>query len=234
MGIARSPRPGAGLVKRALFQVHLWIGVGIGLYVMLISLSGSMIVFRRELDRAICPGPGQSIACEPAWVTWLAQLHDDLLAGHAGRVANGVGAILIVTLAIAGLVIWWPGRASWWRHMSVRRGVGGRRLTLDLHNMLGFWLFVFVMLWALGGIYFGFPDVFNALADTFKSGDQETPASLAMQESYAVLARLHFGRAYGLSIKVLWGVLGLIPCVLFVTGALMWWWRVVRRPRVTR
>ena len=234
MGRARSPRPDAGPVKRALFQVHLWIGVGIGLYVMLICLSGSAIVFRREFDRALCPGPGQSIGCEPGWVSWLAELHDDLLVGHAGRLVNGVGAILILVLAIAGIVIWWPGRASWWRHMSLRRGVGGRRFTLDLHNMLGFWMFVLVLLWALGGIYFGFPDVFNSLADAFKAGDEETSASLALQEAYAVLARLHFGRAYGLSIKILWVILGLMPCVLFVTGTLMWWWRVVRRPRITR
>jgi uncharacterized iron-regulated membrane protein len=229
MGGARSTA-----LKRALFQVHLWIGIGIGLYVMLISLSGSVIVFRRELDRAVCPGPGQTIACEPAFVTWLAELHDDLLIGHTGRLLNGVGALFVVALAIAGLVIWWPGRSGWWRHMSLRRGVGGRRFTLDLHNMLGFWLFVFVLVWALGGIYFGFPDLFNSISDAFKAGEEETAASMAVQEGYAVLARLHFGRAYGLSIKILWGILGLMPCILFITGTLMWWWRVVRRPRVTR
>ena len=34
-----------------LFQVHLWVGIGIGLYVLLISLSGSAVVYRRELNR---------------------------------------------------------------------------------------------------------------------------------------------------------------------------------------
>ena len=227
-------RPRAAWLKRAFFQAHLWIGIGIGLYVVLISLSGSVIVFRREMDRALCPGPGQSIACEPAFVTWLARLHDDLLGGHTGRLVNGVGAILIAMLAIAGLVVWWPGRSGWWRRMSLRRGVGGRRFTLDLHNMLGFWLVVLIFVWALGGIYFAFPDPFNELADAFKAGDEESATSMIVQDSLAVLARLHFGRAYGLSIKILWGILGLVPCILFVTGTLMWWWRVVRRPRVTR
>jgi uncharacterized iron-regulated membrane protein len=231
---ATASRPHSSLLRRALFQVHLWIGIGIGLYVLLISLSGSVIVFRREMDRALCPGPGLTIACEPPFVTWLAALHDDLLSGHTGRLANGIGAILVATLAIAGLVIWWPGRSGWWRRMSLRRGVGGRRFTLDLHNMLGFWLFVFVFVWALGGIYFAFPDVFNALSDAFKVGDEETASSMVVQDILAILARLHFGRAYGLSIKILWGILGLMPCVLCVTGVLMWWWRVVRRPRLTR
>jgi uncharacterized iron-regulated membrane protein len=221
-------------LQRAFFQIHLWIGIALSLYVLVISLSGSVIVFRRELDRALCPGPGKTIACEPAFVTWLANFHDNLLADHTGRLVNGVGAILIAVLAIAGLVVWWPGRSGWWRRMSLRRGVGGRRFTLDLHHMLGFWLFIFVFVWALGGIYFAFPEVFNALADAFKAGEEETPASLLVQDGLAGLARLHFGRAYGLSIKILWGILGLLPCVLLVTGVLMWWWRVVRRPPVTR
>jgi len=229
MALARSSR-----LKRAFFQIHLWIGIALSLYVLVICLSGSVIVFRRELDRALCPGPGTTVACEPAFVTWLAEFHDNLLADHAGRLVNGVGAILIAVLAIAGLVVWWPGRSNWWRRMSVRRGVGGRRFTLDLHNMLGFWLFIFVFVWALGGIYFAFPDVFNALADAFKVGEEETPPSLLVQDGLAILARLHFGRAYGLTIKILWGILGLIPLVLLVTGVLMWWWRVIRRPRVTR
>ena len=41
-------------VRRALFQIQLWTGVGIG-YAVLMSLSGSLIVFRRELDKALCP-----------------------------------------------------------------------------------------------------------------------------------------------------------------------------------
>src|SRR5579871_2654413 len=42
-------RPQSLWVRKALFQVHLWVGIGIGLYVLLISVSGSAIVYRREL-----------------------------------------------------------------------------------------------------------------------------------------------------------------------------------------
>jgi uncharacterized iron-regulated membrane protein len=41
--------------RRALFQVHLWTGLAIGLYILVISLSGSAIVLRQELDKAFCP-----------------------------------------------------------------------------------------------------------------------------------------------------------------------------------
>jgi len=36
-------------LRKALFQVHLWTGIGAGLYVLLISISGSAIVFRNEI-----------------------------------------------------------------------------------------------------------------------------------------------------------------------------------------
>ena len=38
-------------IRRAIFQVHLWMGIGVGLYILLISVSGSAVVYRRELNR---------------------------------------------------------------------------------------------------------------------------------------------------------------------------------------
>jgi len=38
-------------LRRAVFQVHLWTGVTLGLYVAVLSLTGSVIVYRIELDR---------------------------------------------------------------------------------------------------------------------------------------------------------------------------------------
>jgi len=35
--------------------VHLWSGVGLSLYILVICASGSAIVFRRELNKAFCP-----------------------------------------------------------------------------------------------------------------------------------------------------------------------------------
>ena len=40
---------------RALFQLHLWAGIGLGLYVLFISVTGSAIVFRRDLGRVLTP-----------------------------------------------------------------------------------------------------------------------------------------------------------------------------------
>lgn len=42
-------RPQGVWLRKAIFQIHLWTGIGLGLYVVLISVSGSAIVFRNEL-----------------------------------------------------------------------------------------------------------------------------------------------------------------------------------------
>jgi uncharacterized iron-regulated membrane protein len=38
---------------------------------------------------------------------------------------------------------------------------------------------------------------------------------------------LHFGNFAGWKVKALWVALGLIPSLLFVTGTIMWWNRVL-------
>ena len=42
-------RPQGVWLRRALFQIHLWTGIGTGLYVLMISITGSAIVFRNEI-----------------------------------------------------------------------------------------------------------------------------------------------------------------------------------------
>ena len=50
-------RPQNVWLRRALFQVHLWTGIGLGLYVVLMSVTGSAVVFRRELTRSLAREP---------------------------------------------------------------------------------------------------------------------------------------------------------------------------------
>ena len=45
-------QPQTVFLRKAAFQVHLWIGIGLGLYIVMLSLTGSFLVFRREMDEA--------------------------------------------------------------------------------------------------------------------------------------------------------------------------------------
>ena len=43
--------------RRIIFQIHLWSGLAIGLYIVAISVSGSILVYRSELRQAYEPQP---------------------------------------------------------------------------------------------------------------------------------------------------------------------------------
>ncbi|MDA9909843.1 PepSY domain-containing protein [Gammaproteobacteria bacterium] len=43
--------PHTTLLHRVLFQVHLWLGIGLGLYILVISVSGSAVVLRPQFVR---------------------------------------------------------------------------------------------------------------------------------------------------------------------------------------
>lgn len=50
-------RPQNVWLRRALFQIHLWTGIALGLYILAISVSGSAIVFRNEIYEHADDGP---------------------------------------------------------------------------------------------------------------------------------------------------------------------------------
>ena len=49
-------------LRRALLQVHLWSGIGLGLYIFFISITGSVLVYRNELFEIFTPDPYISTA----------------------------------------------------------------------------------------------------------------------------------------------------------------------------
>jgi uncharacterized iron-regulated membrane protein len=279
-------------VRKALFQVHLWTGIGVGLYILLICVSGSVLVYRSELLRTFSKRPtivaasGQRMTPEDltkaaqhgypgyevteVWqpknpnqaveislkrgqgttirlfhpysgedlgnklrvgyrfTMWLLDFHDNLLFGHSGRLVNGIGALLVVLLSLTGAVIWWPGIKKWRRSLSIGWRANWKRLNWDLHSAVGFWTFAFVFMWGISGIYFAFPDPFQAVVDFFDPYDSLQRQPRVGDTMLAWLARLHFGRFAGWSVKALWAFFGLVPPFLFVTGGLMWWNRVIR------
>ena len=178
-------------------------------------------------------------------VSELLDLHDNLLAGPTGRKVNGVGALALLILAATGLAIWWPGIRSWRRSLTVSRGLGWKSLTWRLHSMIGFWTLGFTVIFGLSGIYLVIPEKFQDLADWL---DPITAVNGGLRISDSViywLAFLHFGRINGIGIpcsgpglcdqttKAVWAIFGLAPAVMFVTGAMLWWLRVLR-PRLAK
>ena len=119
-----------------------------------------------------------------------------------------------------------PGRKRWLRSLYVQFGSGWRRTNWSLHSALGFWTAVVLIMWGSSGVYLVFPNPFNAAADFIEPFDDESFEPRTVDEILRWLARLHFGRFGGLGVKILWAALGVVPPVLFATGAIMWWNRI--------
>jgi uncharacterized iron-regulated membrane protein len=187
--------------RRAVFHIHLWVGVAVGLYIVLMSITGSVIVFRNQL-------PSTSL------IEWIVDLHENLLFGMNGRFVNGIGALCVIALCLSGAVIWWPGILDWRRALTLNWRAPFARFSWDLHSALGFWLFLFVLMWGTSGLYFAFPQPFNALFGFIDPGDRFTDQTLLW------LSLLHFGR-FGWFSEALWTFLGLMPGLLAITGVFL-------------
>ena len=284
-------------LRRAAFQIHLWIGLAIGLYVVMLSITGSALVYRIELDRwfatprptflrDVKPLPKEQLEAAalrryPGWtvtrvgdritrrnptieiwverdglkkerlfnpytgedlgdavtkgelaVLWLARLHDELLFDRPGKYWNGVGSLAFTLLVITGAVVWWPGISRWRRSLGVHLRGGWKRINWDLHSAMGFWILLFMVVWGISGVYLGIPEPFANFVDAISDPEIEYGAR-AGDIILAWLTRLHFGRWRSGPLKALWAIVGLVPAIMFVTGVIMWWNRVVT-PKVRR
>jgi uncharacterized iron-regulated membrane protein len=192
-------------VRRCLFYIHLWVGAGVGLYIVLMSVTGSLIVYRNELER--------SPSLVPSFER-IVDLHENLLFGRNGRFVNGIGAICLILLCLTGAVIWWPGISNWRRALTVKWRSHYGRFSWDLHSALGFWFFLFVLMWGISGFYFAFPQAFSALSGFVDPSDKYADRILGW------LSMAHFGR-FGWFAEALWTLLGLMPAILSVTGVFL-------------
>jgi uncharacterized iron-regulated membrane protein len=234
-------------LRKAVFQIHLWSGIALGLYIFFISVTGSVLVYRNELYVWATPESGSftdsSIPMGIRLVSTLMELHDNLLGGDIGRSINGLGGAAVLLVALTGLVIWWPGIRRWRRSLTIRRGVGWKRFIWDLHSAIGLWTVGATLVFAISGIYLCFPELFHAAAESIEPMTIENAGRRLVDDVLYWLAFLHFGRINGIGIpcdgpgvcdqtvKAIWALFGLVPAVMFVTGATMWWNRVVRRWR---
>ena len=81
-------QPQTAWLRKAIFQLHLWSGIGFGLYVLLVSVTGSVLVYRNELYRAATRDP--IIVTESG-----APLTDEQLKGAATRAYPGYSVVII-------------------------------------------------------------------------------------------------------------------------------------------
>jgi uncharacterized iron-regulated membrane protein len=213
-----------------LFQIHLWTGLAVALYAIVIGLSGSAVVFAaeirdwqvRDILRVSEPGvrldadqivaaihtahPGERLSFlflpfeergvyrafigagaksrtiyvhpftgavlgartpQRDWLGWLEDLHFNLLGGTTGRIVNGVFSLILLILCATGIVLWWPGLALWVRAASINWKAQWKRVNYDLHNAIGLFSLLFVVVLSLTGAYLAWPNETRTLISFF-------------------------------------------------------------------
>ncbi len=237
-------------LRRLWLRVHLWLGLALGLWFVLLGLTGSLLVFYPEIDRLLVPAQRVGAACvapasldgalsrlrelEPArtgpwrfelpreagvplvaryyqpnetrgrkfapllvtldpctlertssrlWgnttMTFLYDLHYQLLLDGVGGKAVGLGGFLLLLSMVSGLVLWWPRNGRWPAALrpQLRRGIA--RKTWDLHTRSAVYGLPLLLVLTVTGILLALPDWLNPLIDRI-SPLQETPHPVAL------------------------------------------------------
>ncbi len=173
---------------------------------------------------------GEDLGVANPWpiksVEWLADVHDDLLLGPSGRRVNGFGALVFVLMSVTGIILWWQGRSRWHEGLLPWHRASQRSMLWQLHSFLGFWTLLLMLAWGVSGFQLGFPRALAALTDLFGDDPEANPAVSVLRFFRSV----HFAR-FGETPSTNWAwiVVSFAPTVLFVSGFVVWWKRVVLR-----
>lgn len=122
-------------------------------------------------------------------MSWIYELHMDLLSDEAGHKVVGWSGLLLLVLVVAGLGAWWP-KGEWRKATAFkRRAVPVRRLH-DIHKLTGLWSLPLLILFAVTGFMLALPKETEwALARTI--GTVDAPAFFTSDARPAPTISIH-------------------------------------------
>lgn len=211
-------------IRKFLNDIHLWLGLGSGLILFIVCLTGTVYTFHYEIDEwlnsdkyyvqvpstpplsveALTGVLGQQIEGQVASVTispdaersyqfsvrkegerrgttflvnqYTAEVISDTKSGASdffmvmfrlhrwllmdtsiGRPIVGWSTVIFVFLILTGLVIWVPQKVkSWKQGLKIKWSGNWKRINHDLHNALGLYTAIFLLIMALTGLQWSF------------------------------------------------------------------------------
>jgi uncharacterized iron-regulated membrane protein len=109
---------------------------------------------------------GRRIVRAESWggylMSWLYQLHMQLLAGDIGHQVVGWSGVAMLVLLVSGVIAWWP-RGSWRKALAFRREAVPLRRLRDLHKLAGLAGMGLLAVLVATGVLLALPDVTQAL-----------------------------------------------------------------------
>jgi uncharacterized iron-regulated membrane protein len=92
---------------------------------------------------------------------WLYEAHTHLFAGETGERISGWCGLVLASLSLSGLILWWPRRMrpANWRHafrLHWKTNTAGK--IYESHRWSGFWLSGFLLMSSLTGVALAWPE----------------------------------------------------------------------------
>jgi uncharacterized iron-regulated membrane protein len=243
-----------------MYKAHLYVGLALGGFFLLLGLTGSILVFYPEIDlmlhpemrvqhpsqpldftqappiqsvldklraeypdlkdgwriemplqdrfpifaRYLKPDQGNSavfaplvVSIDPSslqltsariwgdyFVTWVFDLHYQLLMGEVGKTLVVLIGILLMINLFIGLYLWFPKSVKAWRHALVfKTSAHPMRNNYDTHKLAGVFGLVLLLVMAVTGALLGRADWFNPIIDRFSPINTYVPIPNRVQLS---------------------------------------------------
>lgn len=103
-------------------------------------------------------------------MTWIYDLHRNLLAGELGNQLVGWLGVVMLLLLISGLAVWWPRqshqRESWRKALAFKRKAAPIRRLRDWHKLSGLWSLPLLLLLTATGVLLALPPVKDSVLST--------------------------------------------------------------------
>jgi len=101
---------------------------------------------------------GTTESSTAAFFTTMMKLHRWLLIeGSAGKIIVGISTIIFTFLVLSGLILWFPKKIRAWKQgFKIKFSANWKRVNHDLHNTLGFYSFILLLVMSLTGLCWSF------------------------------------------------------------------------------
>lgn len=108
-------------------------------------------------------------------MSWIYELHMDLLSEEAGHKVVGWAGLVIIALLCTGLIAWWP-KGDWRKSLAFKRGAAPIRRLYDLHKLTGLWSVILLILFAGTGLLLALPKESNWVLGRIIAPVDEVPS----------------------------------------------------------
>ncbi|SEW09568.1 PepSY-associated TM helix domain-containing protein [Chitinophaga arvensicola] len=123
-------------------------------------------------------------------------LHRWLLAGPTGKMITGISTFIFLFILITGIILWWPKtRNIFKQRIKVKWDGNWKRVTNDLHVVLGFYTSIFLFIVAFTGLTWSFEWFSKAFYATLGVSPKPSVAPVSEQAAATDSSRITYEAA---------------------------------------